>query len=46
MQPESPKIPEPVVKPVSPGRIKKKTELESSLIDAIEEHGEETKKLI
>lgn len=46
VQPESPKIPEPVVKPVSPGRIKKKTELESSLIDAIEEHGEETKKLI
>ncbi len=43
VQPESPKIPEPVVKPVSPGRIKKKTELESSLIDAIEEHGEETK---
>ena len=43
VQPESPKIPEPVVEPVSPGRIKKKTELESSLIDAIEEHGEETK---
>jgi len=31
---------EPTAKPVSPGRIKKKTELESSLLDAIEEHGE------
>lgn len=39
----SPATPEPAVKPVSPGRIKKKTELESSLIDAIEEHGEEAK---
>jgi len=31
---------EPITKQVAPGRIKKKTELESSLLDAIEEHGE------
>ncbi len=36
----SPKKDEPATKPV-PGRIKRKTELESSLIEAIEEHGEQ-----
>lgn len=29
-----------IVKTTTPGRLKKKTELESSLLDAIEEHGE------
>ncbi len=36
---EKPKA-EPETKAVSPGRLKKKTELESSLLDAIEEHGQ------
>jgi N utilization substance protein A len=31
---------QPLTKSSTPGRIKKKTELESSLLDAIEEHGE------
>jgi N utilization substance protein A len=43
LQTKSPEVTETVAKPVVPGRVKKKTELESSLIDAIEEHGDEAK---
>lgn len=40
-KPVEEKQPEPVkVKPANPPRLKKKTELENSLLDAIEEHGE------
>ncbi len=43
---DKPKLPEEkqpdimVSKPAAPGRLKKKTELESSLLDAIEKHGD------